>query len=318
MSISRPDHLATLGFLGRLRSELATLPTALQDVAAYIVERPELAARATIAELAATTRTSVGTVNRLCHALDLRGYSDLKLALATEIGREEQASRNLDLGVEIGPTTPLEQVATTLAAIDARAMQETAARIDPSAVGRIATMLLSARRIELFGIGGSSFAAEELVFRLRRLGLAAWASTEVHSGLTSVALLGPDDVVLVISHSGRTTEAVEVLAAAAARGTPTIALTNTADSPVGVRAGQVLTTTVQETGFRSEALAARHSQLLLIDILFVAVAQHGGDDAAQALTTTTSAVSGHLTPPEPPNRSKRRRRVAILPEGDPA
>ncbi len=78
---------------------------------------------------------------------------------------------------------------------------------------------------------------------------------------------------LGVSHSGDTTETVEYLAAAHRRKATTIAITNHAGSRVAKHADIVLLTAARETRFRSGAMGRRIAQSLVIDCLFIGVAQ---------------------------------------------
>lgn len=294
--------------LSDLRQRQPELPVALRHIAEQILADPAAVAGLSIGELAERTGTSLATVSRFCHAVGVDGYGALKVAIATEVGRASQAQWELDIGGEIGPDDPLDHVAHVIAAADARAIQETAARLDPAELARLARAIKAARRVEIFGIGGSAAGADELRFRLRRIGIPAWASTEAHDGLTMAASLTSDDVVLIVSHTGRTVEALDVLAEAKANGAMVAVLTNFPRSALARDADLVLLTSVHETTFRSAALAARHSQLLLVDLIFVAVAQLDHARTIRTLEATTRAVSSRLVQDDSTPRTRRRSR----------
>lgn len=55
----------------------------------------------------------------------------------------------------------------------------------------------------------------------------------------------------------------------------------------------VLLTASQATTFRPDALSARHPQLVVLDLLYIAVAQRTHDRAHAAFRRTAQAVDGH-------------------------
>ena len=73
-------------------------------------------------------------------------------------------------------------------AADTRAMHDTAALLDLREVERAAVAIASAPRVNIFGASGSALVGEEMQFSLHRIGVAAWAWTDVHNGLASAAL----------------------------------------------------------------------------------------------------------------------------------
>ncbi|MBZ5869706.1 SIS domain-containing protein, partial [Escherichia coli] len=68
-------------------------------------------------------------------------------------------------------------------------------------------------------------------------------------------------------------ETLQVLETAKRAGATTVAVTNSAASPISSAATHAMLTVVDDgSASRSQALAARHSLLFLIDLIFVAVA----------------------------------------------
>jgi DNA-binding MurR/RpiR family transcriptional regulator len=281
------------GVLLRVRAGLPELTGALQRVAEQVLADPAAAARATIVELAERSGTSPATVTRFCRALGFDGYADLRLAIAAETGRARSAGWTFDIGREIQPTDPLDRVLGQIMAADTRAMHDTAALLDLAEVERAADAIAAATRVDIFGASGSALVGEEMQFSLHRIGVAAWAWTDVHNGLASAALLRPGDVALGVSHSGGTRETIEMLAEAGSRGATTIALTSFPRSPLAELADIVLLTAAQATTFRPDALSARHPQLVVLDLLYIAVAQRTHDRAHASFQRTAQAVDGH-------------------------
>ena len=88
--------------------------------------------------------------------------------------------------------------------------------------------------------------AEELQGRLYRIGVPAYAWSEVHSGLTSAAIQDSDTVALGISTTGRTEETIEMLAEAGRAGAFTVAITNNPTSPLAELADRSIVTSIYE------------------------------------------------------------------------
>ena len=174
--------------LVRVRTLLPEFTGALQRVAEQVLTDPAAASRATIVELAERSGTSPATVTRFCRALGFDGYADLRLGIAAETGRARSAGWTVDIGREIQPSDPLERVLGQIMAADTRAMHDTAALLDLAEVERAAVAIAAAPRVNIFGASGSALVGEEMQFSLHRIGVAAWAWTDVHNGLASAAL----------------------------------------------------------------------------------------------------------------------------------
>ncbi|WP_184840659.1 MurR/RpiR family transcriptional regulator [Allocatelliglobosispora scoriae] len=291
LTIAEIDHSDSV--LARVRLQLPEFTGALQRVAEQVLADPAGAARATIVELAERSGTSPATITRFCRALGFEGYADLRLGIAGETGRAARAGWSVDIGREIQPTDPLDRVLNQIMAADTLAMRDTAARMDFAAVARAADAVASAGRVDIYGASGSALVGEELQFSLHRIGVPTWAWTDIHNGLASASLLGKGDVALGVSHSGQTRETIEMIAEAGSHGATTIALTSFPRSPLADVADIVLLTATQATTFRPDALSARHPQLVVLDLLYIAVAQRTHERSHAAFQRTARAVEAH-------------------------
>lgn len=278
--------------VARLRGLTPSLVPSQRRVATCILRDPASVAAQTISELARAAQTSETTVLRLCHELGLKGYRDLRVALATESGREqERADGNREIGSDIGRDDDLDAIIATITYTDRQAIADTARILDRGAMAEAVRLTAGARRVDMVGVGASAVVALDLQQKLHRIGLIAYAWHDTHAALTAAALLGPSDVVIGVSHSGATLDTIDAIREAGARGARTIALTSAPNSPLAGAADVLLTTADRETTFRSGATASRIAALSVVDVLFVAVAQRRYDQSIAALDITRKAVA---------------------------
>jgi DNA-binding MurR/RpiR family transcriptional regulator len=277
------------GFLVQVRAVLPSLTPAERRVAEAVLSDPGRSAGLTITELALAAAVSEASVLRFCRSVGLGGYAELRLALAAEAARSE-VHPSRAVGSDIGRGDGLPRVVEKIAFADARAIEETAQQLDLETLERVVEALAAARRIEVYGIGASAFVAMDLQQKLHRIGRTAFTSSDPHIALTSVALLRPGDVAIGISHTGATVDTIEPLVEARSHGALAVAITNFPRSPIAVAADVVLTTAVRETSFRSGAMSSRIAQLMVVDCLFVGVAQRSYAETREALELTYEAV----------------------------
>ncbi|SFT89064.1 transcriptional regulator, RpiR family [Actinopolyspora lacussalsi subsp. righensis] len=289
--------------LVRIRSLLPGLARAEQRVARIVLADPSSIAHRSITDVAEAAETSETTVTRFCKAVGVSGYPELRIALAADTART--TSRDRDLGSEISETDDIGQIVDKIGYADARAVEETTDQLDVTALRSLVDAVARARRIDVYGVGASGFVALDLQQKLHRIGLTCFAWPDTHNALTSAAILEPGDVAIGVSHTGATTETVEVLREAGTQGATTAAITNFERSPVTEIADLVLTTAARETTYRSGAMASRIAQLTVIDCLFVGVAQRHIDDAKTALQATSEAVGNHRLRVRPDKRRHR-------------
>jgi DNA-binding MurR/RpiR family transcriptional regulator len=279
----------------RVRATLPRLTGALRLVADFVLAEPAVAAELSTAALAERAGVSQASVTRFAQAVGLSSHQQLRIALAAQLGRAEVPGWSTDLGPLINDDDTVARVATVVANADIRAITQTVDQLDLEALDRAAHAVAGARRIDVYGVGGSSTIAAELEMRLFRIGVQVRAWPEVHGAATSAALLTAADAVVAISHSGATTEVMEPVELARDRGAKVIAITSDPRSPLASVADEVLATAVLETSFRSGGLAARHSQLVVTDCLYIRVAQLTSAQAAHSIELTQTISPRHTT-----------------------
>jgi len=289
---SPPLAAAVPDLLPRLRGLATTLVPSERRVAEIILADPQRAARLTISQLADAAQTSQTTVLRLCRELEVRGYRDLRVALAAESGRAAGRAEGDDVvGSDIGRTDSLDEVIRTITHADSQAVVETGTLIDRAVLKAAVTAVARARRIDVFGVGASAFVAQDLQQKLLRIDLISFSWPDQHAALTATALLRPSDVTIGISHTGETRDTVDVVQRAKAQGATTVAITSAPRSHLARAADLTLVTASRETTFRSGATASRIAALTAVDILFVAVAQRRYEQTLAAVDATRRAVS---------------------------
>ncbi len=288
----------SVGTLVRLRGMLPSLRPAERRVAQAVLADPMSVAERSISALARQCKTSETTVLRFCRAVGLKGYPELRIALAREATLEgAEAPGGKPLGGDITANDPLEEIVAKIGYSDSRAVAETTDHLDVAALGKAVDAIVTANRVDVYGVGASGFVAADLHQKLHRIGRITFVWSEGNAALTSAALLRKGDVAIGISHTGSAIETIEALRVAAARGATTVAITNFEPSPITEMAEIVLKTAARETTFRSGAMASRITQLTLIDCLFVGVAQRTYDETVAALAEIFDVVHTRRTPP---------------------
>jgi DNA-binding MurR/RpiR family transcriptional regulator len=277
-----------------VRALLPNLAPVEQRVARQVLADPFGTAMQAISELAAQCDTSATTVVRFCRAVGLRGYPELRIALAAAAAHAGRAP-GLEPSHDIMAGDDAATIAQKIARADARAVTDTARHLDIETLVAVVEVLVSARRIDIYGVGASGYVALDLQQKLQRIGKPAFAWPDPHMAITSAALLGPDDVVVALSHTGTTADTIDALREAGGHGARTVAITNFPRSPITTTADFVLLTAARETAFRSGAMTSRIAQLTVVDCLFVVLAQHDLPASQDALERTYEAAQAKRT-----------------------
>lgn len=280
-----------------LRQLIPQLSKTERRIAQIVLERPEAVVDLTINEFAELCNTSPASIARFCQHTGHSGYRSFLTALATATSREQTTQEIFKVSdADINPEDSARDVVTKVAYQESRAIEETARALDLDALDRAVAQIRSAPRIEIFGVGSSGLAAQDLNQKLHRIGYTSFCWTDVHMALPSAALSTPGALAVGISHTGATLETHQVLSTAKESGAFTVALTNYPDSPLGRVADIVLTTSVRETRYRSGAMSSRIAQMAVVDFLTVRLLQGGQDQTNENLRRTYRAVEARRMP----------------------
>jgi DNA-binding MurR/RpiR family transcriptional regulator len=289
---SRPDQgggAPDVGILVTIRSLLPNLAPVEQRVAQAVLDDPGGVAWRSISELARSCGTSATSVVRFCRAIGLRGYPELRLALAGAVAHDDAAAvvaASSDIDPDDDPVTITKKIAYA----DATAVTDTASRLDVGTLVKVVDALAVANRIDIYGVGASGLVAVDLQIKLQRIARPAFAWPDPHMAATSAALRGKGDVAVGLSHTGTTVDTIDALNEARAHGATTVAITNFPWSPITEAADFVLLTAARETAFRSGAMTSRIAQLTVVDCLFVTLAQRDLPGTMDALERTFAAA----------------------------
>lgn len=281
-----------------IRARLPELSPSQAQVAHTVLADPLAVAHLSAEELARMAKVSQASVTRFCQAIGLPSYHSLLLRIAQESGRgdgrfTDAAWDTTDIDVDIAPDDDLDTILRTLVAADVRGLQLAAQSMDLNAIDLAVKHLASARRIDVYASGASLIIAQELEMTLFRVGLPVRAWTEGHQAHTSAALLTSRDVAIAVSDSGNTRETFEALSQAKERGARTIAITRDPRSPIGKLADLPLTAFAGDAGIRIKSFASRHAQLLLVQLLYVRLAQQEYERSSASIGLTSHIADAH-------------------------
>ncbi len=239
-------------------------------MALWVLENVDATIRNSMSAIAQATDVSDTTVLRMCRTAGFEGFTDLKLALA-----QEPRDRRSEAGNE--PHASDLQTAVRLFRAVAQAISDTQSVLHEATLAKALDLMAGARHILVGGVGGSGIVAQALYQRCIRLGLRCDAPIDSQLQIMHSALTGPEDLVVVISYSGITSDPVLMLQEARSRGAATLCITGNSASPLARLADVVLVSVSHEQG--SEPMAAQIAQMALIDALYSALVARNAERA---------------------------------------
>ena len=275
--------------LERIRIRMDQLRPSERRVAAAVLADPDAATGRPIAALARLAGVSEPTVIRFCRALGCSGFQDFKLALARDLGgRLRYASQ--DIVPEDDTTVLVDRIIdATRAGLD-RLRSE----LDPALLEQAVERLIRARRVEFCGSGGAGIVAADAQLKFARLGISAVAYADAYIHNVTASLLGPDDALVAISHSGRSRDLLVSVDLARRGGAAVIALCPER-SPLAERADTVLAIEPGPGDDVFMPIRARVGHLVVIDMLAIGTALRLGAAVHERLQSASRVLSERFT-----------------------
>jgi len=262
--------------LARVRARTRQGTEAGKQIARFIVKAPARAREMSLRSLARSCATSPATVTRFCRDLGYDGFKEFQLDLAVALAQTHPL--NLE---KLAPGASPRQIMWQVFECNRQSLDETEKLLDPAALAKVARLIRRAKRVVFLGIGGSSQVARHAAERFMSLGLVATAVTDPYEQIFASASLGRSDVLVGISHTGRTAQLVEALRAAHRKGVYTVALTNYPQSPLAGAAAVKLVTAFPEHRINAAVSSSRIAQMCVIDSLYFIVGSSVGPKAGR-------------------------------------
>lgn len=281
----------------RLRETQELLSESQYAVADYILNNPEKAMNMTIHELSKITFASPSTIIRLCRRVGFGGYKDFHKAINYEMTLRKQSSENVKK--DITRSDSIDDIIEKITYKNILSLEDTKNLLDPKVLQSCVNLIEKSSTVLLFGLGASLCAARDAYLKFIRLNKPCAVSDDWHSQYLLARNATKNDLGLVFSYSGYTTEVVKCMEAMRENQTPIIAITRCIPSPVFELSDYRLYTAANESTFRSGAMSSRISQLNVLDILYTAFVNSNYDYCLEQFSRT------HIIKPESHRKIKK-------------
>ncbi len=260
--------------IGHLQHELTP---AEQRVASLVLGQPRLVLNEPIAEIARLADVSQPTVIRFCRSLGFSGLADFKLRFASSLTGAIPVRHSQ---VRISDST--HDLSAKVIDNTVTAILKFRDQLDVRALDQAIELVSRARRVEFYAMGNSRVVALDGQHKFFRFRIPTALYGDSHLFTLAAELLGPGDVVIAISNSGRLPELLEAVDVARAAGADVIAIGNS-QSPLARKATVCLAVDHAEDSTSFLSMISRILQLLLIDIMAVGISVDDGDEQRRML-----------------------------------
>lgn len=262
------------------------LPEAENEIRTYILKHPKEVLSMSIHELAKKTYTSPTSIVRLCKRLDIKGFSQLKIQLSSEIKTFD------NLHLEILDTTMIkkedtpEVIIDKITNIELESIEETRMLIDSKKMKKAVQMIYDCHTLDLYGVGASNIVALDALYKFMRVGkTVAWYQSQDRQ-YVQAKISDSTHLAIIFSYSGETKSMVDIAKVLQENGVSIISVTSTSSSTLSNLADINIHISTRETVFRSGAMASRASSLYIVDMLYALYCSKDYDHASEMIEKT--------------------------------
>ena len=269
-----------------IKSHYNTFTRAEKHIADYVLSSAKNVLYMSITELANACDVGDTSVFRFCRHLGKSGYQDFKVDLAQAVSEAHTmpALSNCIVNSNDSADVMIQKVLNNNIAV----LKETYQLIDPTTLSTTTQWLTEAEHICFFGVGASSASALEANNRFLRVCAKTECILDARMQMMRASLLRKNDVAILFSYSGATKETVAIAQAAKDAGAHTICISRFARSPLAEVCDLLYLCGGNEGPLQSGNLSVKTSQLLLMEVLYIAYCQAHPEECERNRQLTTS------------------------------
>lgn len=234
-----------------------------RKIADFICGHPQDIVGSRVRELAAKCGCDDAQIIRFCQKIGYRGIHELRAALVSEL---IPITRTAPGAMSEGASFP--QWRKDFLSTNNQVLQDTVALFREEDFATAVDWICQAGKIVLCGVGTSGLVAQDMTYKLVRMGFRAAFAQDPELNQINCALLDRRDCLVAISYSGENDHVCRAVEAVKrTSGAKIIAVTNVASSRLGGMADLCLRTASGESSFRIGAMTSRIAQFVVVDFL---------------------------------------------------
>lgn len=236
-----------------------------KKVADFLLENPQQVLEMNLAEFAEVSDSSQASILRFCRRLGVDGFPELKLQLSSALATEEDAS----FSGEVSPEDSLMEIMEKVFWFNIQTLKDTISLLNSSECEKALNALAAADSVTFFGIGDAAGPCYFADIKLKRIGIRSQVHSDADIQLIMASMLGPKDVAIAISHSGRSRSVVEAMKIAKERGATTICITKYDKSPLIKHCDISIYTATVDATVGKEIIARRVAEQAILEGLYL-------------------------------------------------
>lgn len=242
-----------------------------KQIVDFIDQNPRHVVNLSLDEFSEQCYVSQASIIRLCKKLGVKGFSEFKIRLATELSSFALGDEEVHVDIPLSPNMNGREIAETFLNLSTRTLQTAFNSLDFNALRRASLILSRSDIVHIYGRGESLILAEDFHYKLIRIGIQS--SLETLNGFQEAKCLHTNnklrETALIISHYCNSRQINYIIDELMSAKIPYILVT-AADKawPYENFATATLKITCSESRFKMGSFVSRTAMLYLLDCLY--------------------------------------------------
>ena len=236
-----------------------------EKIASFIMTNPEEALELSVNDLASRLNVSPSMVVKASQKMGFTGYSQLKLAVASQLNVLVQREKSTILIDDLNAYEDL--VSSTI--------REAYSRLSEDDLKKAAELLVESENIDIYAFGFDAVAGHDLYLKMLQSGKRVKLIENGYEQMISAYNLKDDSVVVAISSTGTSVDLLDALKFSEKTGASVITIT-----PAGSRLSSYSNVNLEsyysKLIFPEGGLITRIVQLMILDVLYLKFLQISG------------------------------------------
>ncbi|HHE3466371.1 TPA: MurR/RpiR family transcriptional regulator [Pasteurella multocida] len=277
-----PNELNSL--LPNIRMKREGMTETEKKVVDWLLDSTKFNKQTSLNFVAESLSVSEALVVKVAKILGFSGFRELRQKIVSSF-----ETTNTDT-IELSKQDSVQDLINKVFNVSLQTILEGKSILETKVLERAAICFFAAKQRDLYAVGGSNSICDDIAHKFLRIGIRCNTFRDIHLMMMSASLLSEQDVVLVVSHSGKTADLLKVVKEARENGAKIICITHSDISPIVALSDFVICTPAPDTQLLGKNASARILQLILVDAFFMAVAKLDMQRAEENLQKTFNST----------------------------
>ena len=241
-------------------------------ISEYILENAKEVTNMTIQDLAKATYSSPSTISRFCQKLNVEGFSEFKVKLASEMGNYQNQDTRIEDDLPFSQNQAPKEIIQSIYNLNLQSLSDTYNHLDFDQLQRVAIMINQSPHLYLYGTGQSLILAQDFQYKLYRIMKDCHLETQVGFQHTKAYTQPQDSVTMIISYYGKNINNLRIMKYLHEKKIPVILITGPNTNPLCQYASEVIHVPAQEQLMKKMAsYSSRTAIQLVLDFIYALI-----------------------------------------------